>query len=1044
MSSCETFLKVLTKKPNIMKKLLMMSFLFFCITAYAQQKTVSGTVSGKDLQAPISGVTVKSSLQTVVTDQNGKFSLKAVVNESIVLSYIGMKPVSVLIGAQNDISVSMEYEAGNLNQVVVTGYSTQKKADLTGAVSVVKTEQIKDVPLGNPIKALQGRIAGVYITTDGSPGGGATVRIRGIGTLGNNNPLYVIDGIPTERGLNEINQADIESIQVLKDASSASIYGSRAANGVVIVTTKKGKLGTAKIDFNSSISTQSYHTKISVLNTEERGRAYWQAAVNDGPGNDPNINPIYKYNWNGNFSNPVLNNIILPEFIDAAKTMRPADTRWFDEVSQTSFIKSNDLTISNGNEKGSSLFSLSHYDNSGIIRGSSLKRTTARANAEYKMFNDRLIIGENLSGTYSVGTSVPTGSIVELSLLSQPIVPVHTIDGGWGGPATGMTDRHNPVRLIEDNIQNKSRFFRIFGNAYASVKIIPELTLRTSIGVDYNGSYARTLRKSYVSGFLVDPSNQVTASQNYSGNWVLQNTLDFKKTIGLHDLQVQVGSEQIKFTAQNFYGSRQGYAIENIDYAYLDAGSTNKDNGGSGSGNSLLSFFGKANYSFMNRYLASVTMRRDGSSKFGSENRFAYFPAFSLGWRLSEESFIKELLPALSNFKLRYGWGKNGNQSIANNAIYDLYSAIYGTDNTFNRDNGSAYDINGGNSGQLPSGFTKTQRGNSTLKWETTVQSNFGVDFGFFNEKLSGSVDYFIKNTTDILLTPPSLAVIGEGGDPTVNGASMNNKGLEFAVNYDGKIGEEFNFSLSANLSTYRNKITALPENSLTAFPGNGNDKVILGRSVGSYYGYVADGLFQNQAEVDAHATQNGKGIGRIRYKDVNGDGVVNGSDRDYIGISDPDFIYGFNVSANYKKFDFSFLIQGVQGVMVNNGSKIYTDFSSIWPGTNWGSRTLDAWTPQNPGSSIPALTLVNRNDESRFSTYFLEPGSYLRLRNAQIGYDLSGVANKIGIKKARFYIQGSNLLTIKSKKYSGPDPEAPGSTFPIPAIYTLGLNITL
>lgn len=1025
-----------------MKKLLMMSFLFFCIGAYAQQKTVSGTVTDKDLQIPIAGVTVKSSVQTVVTDKNGKFSLSAPVNESIVLSYIGMKSVSVLVGAQNDISVAMEYEAGNLNQVVVTGYSTQKKADLTGAVAVVKTEQIKDVPLGNPIKALQGRIPGVYITTDGSPGGGATVRIRGIGTLGNNNPLYVIDGIPTERGLNEINQADIESMQVLKDASSASIYGSRAANGVIIVTTKRGKLGTTKIDFNSSISTQSYVTKISVLNAEERGRAYWQAAVNDG--NNPNLNRTYQYNWNGNFSNPVLNNIIYPEFIDGAKTMRPADTKWFDEISQLSFIKSNDLTISSGTEKGSSLFSLSHYDNSGIIKGSSLKRTTVRSNSDYKMFNDRLTIGENLSGTYSVGSMVPTGSIVELSLLAQPIIPVHTVNGGWGGPTSGMTDRHNPVRLIEDNKQNKSRFFRVFGNAYASLKIIPELTLRSSIGIDYTGNYARTLRKSYVSGFLVDPSNQVTTSQSYSGNWILQNTLDFNKVIGDHNLQAQLGSEQIKFTGQSFYGSRQGYALENIDYAYLDAGASDKDNGGSGSGNSLLSFFGKANYSFKNRYLASFTIRRDGSSKFGSENRYAYFPAFSVGWRLSEEGFIKDLIPALSDLKLRYGWGKNGNQSIADNAIYDLYSANYGSDNTFNRDNGSAYDINGSNIGQLPSGFTKTGRGNSALKWETTVQSNYGIDFGFFNQKLSGSVDYFVKNTTDILLQPPSLAVIGEGGDPWVNGASMNNKGFEFMINYDGKIGEEFNFSLSANLATYRNKVTLLPENSLTAFPGNGNDKVILGRSVSSYFGYIADGLFQNQAEVDAHAAQTGKGIGRIRYRDVNGDGVIGDSDKEYIGISDPDFTYGLNVTANYKKFDISFMLQGVKGVVVNNQSKIYTDFSSIWPGTNWGSRTLDAWTPQNTGSVIPALTLVNSNDESRFSTYFLEPGSYLRLRNAQIGYDLSSLANKINIKRARLYLQGSNLLTIKSKKYSGPDPEAPGSTFPIPAIYTLGINITL
>jgi TonB-linked SusC/RagA family outer membrane protein len=1028
-----------------MKLILTIFSLLFCLAGFAQQKTVTGIVTDRDLQTPIAGVTIKAGTQAVSTDKDGKFSITAKVNETITFSFVGMKTTSILVTAsQGPVTMLMEYESGSLNEVVVTGYQTQKKADLTGAVSVVKVAEIKDVPLGNPMKALQGRIPGVYVTTDGSPGGGATVRIRGIGTLGNNNPLYVIDGIPTERGLNEINQADIESMQVLKDASSASIYGSRAANGVIIITTKKGKNGVAKIDVNSSVSTQQYRSKIKVLNTEERGRAYWQAAVNDGVGNNPNANQIYQYDWNNDFNNPVLNKVILPEFVDAAKTMRPADTKWFDEISQTSIISSSDLTISSGTDKSSSLFSLSYYDNAGIIKGSSLKRLTARVNTDYRMFNNRLTIGENLSVTHSVGTSVPAEDIVGLSLLAQPIIPVHTINGGWGGPAAGMTDRQNPVRLIEDNRQNKNQFYRLFGNAYASLKVIDDLTLKTSIGVDYSGNYARTLRKSYVSGFLTDPSNKVTTSQDYSGNWVWQNTLNYNKTFGAHAIQAQIGSEQIKFISQNFFGSRQGYALENIDYAYLDAGSTLKDNGGSGGGNSLLSFFGRVDYSYKSRYLIEGTLRRDGSSRFGSANRYGYFPAASAGWRLSEESFIKSNFPAISNLKLRYSWGTNGNQSIANNAIYDLYSAIYGTDPTFDRDRGSAYDINGGNSGQLPSGFTKTQRGNNTLKWETTIQQNIGIDFGFFNEKISGSVEYFIKNTSDILLTPPSLAVIGEGGDPTVNGASMSNKGFEGIINYDGKIGSDFNFSLSANIATYRNKITKLPDNSLTAFPGNGNDKIIIGRSVGSYYGYVADGLFQSQAEVDAHAAQNGKGVGRIRYKDLNGDNIINGSDRDYIGISDPDFTYGFNFTGNYKKLDVSFFIQGVQGVTVNNGSKIYTDFSSIWPGTNWGARTKDAWTPQNTSSTIPALTLVNRNDEGRFSTYYLEPGSYLRLRNVQIGYDLSSIANKISIKRARFFIQGSNLLTIKSGKYTGPDPEAPNSTFPIPAIYTVGLNVTL
>ncbi|MDQ0109536.1 TonB-linked SusC/RagA family outer membrane protein [Chitinophaga terrae (ex Kim and Jung 2007)] len=1025
-----------------MKLSLMLAMLLLGLFASAQQR-ITGTVIHKETNIPLVGVSVQSKNQTAITDSSGHYSISARAGENIVFSFVGMKTQILVAPASGNLNVTLESNLSDLNQVVVTGYQTQKKADLTGAVSVVDLKQVKDVPLGNPVKALQGRIPGVFITTDGSPASGATVRIRGIGTLGNNNPLYVIDGIPTERGLNEINPADIESMQVLKDASSATIYGSRAANGVIIITTKKGKKGATRIDFNSSLSTQSYQTKLSVLNTEERGRALWQAAINDGV--DPNTaSPIYQFQTGSQNGKPVLEKVILPQYIDAAKTMKPADTKWFDEISQVSLIKNNDLTVSSGTEKSNSLFSVGYYDNTGIVKGSSLKRLTARINTEYRMLNDKLTIGQNFMGTFSTGTLVPAEDIVNLALLSQPIVPVHTISGGWGGPAPGMTDRHNPVRLIEDNRQNKSRFYRVFGNAYANLQVLPVLTLRSSIGIDYAGTYQRTIRKSYTSGFLSDPSNQVNTSQDYSGNWVWQNTLDFTKNINKHSINVLAGSELIKYMSQNFFGSRQGYALETIDYAYLNAGSSNKDNGGSGAANSLFSFFGKVNYVYDTRYLLSAIVRRDGSSRFGSENRFATFPAVSAGWRLSEESFIKNSQSFISDLKLRYGWGITGNQSIADNAIYDLYSAIYGTDPTWDRDRGSAYDINGGNSGQLPAGFTKTQRGNKFLKWESTTQSNFGIDYGFFDQKLSGSIDYFIKKTSDILLTPPSLAVIGEGGDPTVNGASMVNKGFEGVVNYDGKIGDQVSFSLSFNIATYRNRITRLPENSLTAFPGNGNDKVIINRSVNSFYGYVADGIFQNKEEVDNSPAQNGKGIGRIRYKDMNGDGMINGDDRDYIGTADPDFTYGFNAAFSWKHFDLSFFFQGVKGVMVNNGTKIYTDFSSLWPGTNWGSRTLNAWTPDNPSSTIPALTLVNRNDEGRFSTYYLEPGSYLRLRNVQIGYDLSYLSNRIHIKRAKAYLQSSNLLTFKSKKFTGPDPEAPNSTYPIPVIWTFGLNLSL
>lgn len=1023
-----------------MKKLFyLLPMLLFGLFAIAQQRNITGTVISKQNRTPLPGVTVQSGNRNTITNGSGQFTLPAAVGEVLNFSYIGMKPMS-LKASEGSMSVEMEDNATDLNQVIVTGYQTQKKADLTGAVSVVNVSEIKDIPLGNPVKALQGRVPGVFITSNGDPNSNATVRIRGIGTLGNNDPLYVVDGIPTKRGLQELNQNDIESIQVLKDASAATIYGSRAANGVIIVTTKRAKKGYSRITADVSASLQDYSTKLKTLNTEGRGRAYWQAAVNDRT--DPNNNQIYQYDWNGDFNNPVLNKINLPEFIDAAKTMKPADTYWYDQIAQTSLLQTYNVSIANGNERGNSYFSVGMYNNKGIVKETQQRKITARFNTDYSFFKGRLKIGENLSATYIRDALVPATDILFAALVQQPVVPVHTVDGGWGGPAPGMTDRQNPVRLIEDNRQNKSNFLRLFGNVYADLEIIPNLHFKSSYGIDYNGTYQRTLRKSYTSGFLSDPSNFSQTSQDYNGNWVWQNTLTYNVALQKHRFDFLLGGEQIKYIAQNFYASRQGYALENIDYAYLNAGSSNKDNGGTGSGYTLLSYFGKANYSYDNKYLASVTLRRDGSSRFGKENRFGMFPAVSLGWRVSEENFIKQNLPFLSDLKLRYGWGRSGNQEIANNATYTLYSAIYGIDPTWDFDSGSAYDLGGAGSGQLPSGYTLIQQGNPALKWESTMESNAGIDFGLFDNHLSGSVDYFIKKTSDILISPAYLAVIGEGGTKFVNGASMQNKGLEVLLSYNGNIAPGLALTVTGNVATYRNKITRLPPEVLTSYPGNGQDKTILDHSINSTFGYVADGLFRSQKEVDDYATQIGKGVGRIRYKDLNSDGVIDDKDRDYIGKGDPDFTYGLNVILEYKHFDLTFFLQGIQGIQVYNTYKTYTDFSSIWPGTNWGARTLDAWTPQHPDASIPALTLVDRNNENRTSTYFLESGSYLKLRNLQLGYSFQHMLSK-RLQTARVYLQGSNLLTLKNKGFTATDPENPNNAYPIPVIGTIGLNLS-
>ncbi len=1023
--------------------------LFICMTALAQTKKVTGVVISKTSQAPLTGVTVTVNNKTVLTDSVGRFSIDALPGETIHLSHVGMAAINYkVIKNKQSVTFAMEDASIDLNQVVVTGYTSERKKDLTGAVTVVNVNDIKDIPEGNAMKALAGRVPGLTIYQDGSPNGAVTVMMRGVTTLNNNNPLYIIDGIPTQRGLQEINQNDIESIQVLRDASSASIYGSRAAAGVIIITTKTGKKGKLRIDVDASTSLQYFTHVPQALNTIQHGQAYWQAAVNDGQ--DPNLNGIYTYNWNNNYNNPVLNKVIVPQYVDAAHTMLSANTNWFRAISQTSALQSYNLTFSNGGEHGNTLFSLGLFDNNGIIKSSNDTKVTGRFNSDFNFFNGRLKVGENLSATYMRDVLLPItaysggSGIYLLSLISNPILPIHTTDGvGWGGPVAGMDDRQNPVRLIEENKQNHNYFGRVFGNAFADLAILPDLHFRTSVGVDLAGNYTRQLQVPYVSGFLSSNITSAYQSSDYEYTFSWHNTLTYDLGIRKSKLNFLLGEEQVKDANQNFNGSGQGLALADINYAYLSSATNTILVNGAGSGDALLSYFGKVNYVYDDKYLASVTLRDDGSSKFGSNHRYGLFPAYSLGWRISQEDFMKRTVPAITDLKLRYGWGQTGNQNIANNATQTLYQSIYGTDITWNFNQGTAYNIAGTGSGTMPSGFTPIQQGNPNLKWETTTQSNFGLDFGLFNNHIAGSVDYFDKTTKDILIEPPYLAVLGLGGGTWYNGASMRNKGIEAIVTYNGKITQDLTFSITGNIATYRNKVLYLPSDVLTGYAGNGTTATVLGRSINSLYGYVVQGIFQNQAEVAAAATQPGAGVGRLRFKDIFNNGVIDARDQAFLGSTDPDFTYGLNTSISYKQFDLSFFFQGVKGGLEYNSYKYLTDFTSLAPGSNWGIRTMDAWTPENTKSNIPALTLVDANNEGRYSTYFLEKESYLKLRNIQFAYNLKKVAGFHKFQRAKVYIQASNLLTFKNKSNTMADPENPSAAFPIPVITTCGVNLS-
>ncbi|WP_133272422.1 SusC/RagA family TonB-linked outer membrane protein [Hymenobacter radiodurans] len=626
------------------------------------------------------------------------------------------------------------------------------------------------------------------------------------------------------------------------------------------------------------------------------------------------------------------------------------------------------------------------------------------------------------------------------------IVPVRTVDGiGWGGPVEGMSDRDNPLRLLSDNQQNRSNTGRAFGNVFADAELLPGLHLRTSFGIDYSMYKFRQIYKTYKAGFLSEANNRVTDNQRFFGNWVWQNTLNYDMTLGgKHQLNFVAGTERISYYDESSYASRTNFASEDPTYAYLDAGAANKDNGGGGTAYKLASYFGKFNYSLADKYLASVTIRRDGSSRFGEDNRFGVFPAASVGWRLSEENFVKNTTPFFSDLKLRAGWGQTGNQDIANFASRGLYQSLLGTlDPNFEYDRGTAYDIFG-NDTNLPSGYRRVQQANPDLKWETTTQTNLGVDFGLLDNRLTGSVDYFIKKSEDILVNLPYLAVVGEGGDKFVNGASIENKGWEFLVGYQNELTNGLTYSITGNLSTYRNKLTFLPDEVINAYGGNGQDVTRLGHSINAVYGYVADGLYQNATEVSEGPTQVGAAPGRIRYKDLNGDGKVDNFDQTWITEGVPDFNYGLNLGAGYKGFDVQVFLQGVQGLEAYNNAKFRTDFASIASGENWGERLLDAWSPTNTGSSIPALTLQNSNNEGRASTYFIENASYLKLRNIQLGYSLPAtLVSKIKLQGVRVYVQSQNLFTVKSKEYTGPDPEVTNYQYPVPRIFTTGLNVS-
>lgn len=1011
---------------------------------------VSGTVKDEQgLEVIGASVMEEGATNGVITDINGQFKIKVKEGAKLKISYVGYN--TIVVKAQPHMTITMEVASNLIDELVVTGYTTQRKADLTGSVSIVSTKDLKTSPDADPMRALQGRVPGMTITTNGSPIGTGTVRIRGVGSINSSqDPLFVIDGVPTTTSLNSLNTNDIESMQVLKDAASASIYGSRAANGVIIITTKQGKKGgKMKVDFSTNL-TASFYTSQSLMklcNSAEYATAMAQAALNDG------IDPVtyaanYGLNLNSQTGTPItvwnpateqyVNYTVngrYDGFINSSKTMRYSDTDWLDEISRTGFSQNYDLSLSNATDKYSALFSLGYKKNEGILKYTSFENISARMNTSYNI-NKIVKVGENFTVTWSRQVdSAP----MENALKMAPIVPVYEIDGEtFGGPVGSMSDRQNPLREMYQNKDNHLDYWRLFGNAYVELKPIEGLVLRSSFGIDYYTSFIQSMNHTFHSDIVNNNIASVTLSNKNDLNWTWSNTATYNFTLAdKHNFSVLLGAELSKQNSIDWSGYSEGFGFEDPDYMWPNAATGTARVSGAMVGYRLASFFGKVDYNYDDLVLASFTIRRDGSSRFGKENRWGTFPAATLGFRASK--LIDKNW--LDDWKIRLSWGKTGNQAIDNNAQFGIYVVDYGLD----RITSTAYDLYLQGSGTFPSGYRATQLPNPNLKWEAATQYNIGTDFSLFHSQLYGSIDWYIKDVDDMLISPAFIGTKGEGGATWMNGPSLRNWGMEFMLGYRKTLSCGLGLDISANADFFRNRVTSLPASATGSYAHTSKQTLVQSKQpYGSIVGYVVDGLFQTQEEVDASGQANAR-VGGLKYADLNGDNVITADDQDWIYNPVPAFSYGINIGLTYKGFDLSMFWQGVCDKDVYNNQKFQTDFWAVTDaGSNKGSRLLDAWNTNNTDSNIPRLSTTNTADEGRASSYFVENGSYLKLRTLQLGYTVpSSILSKLKMTSARVYLSGQNLLTIKSSSLTCPDPENPDWNYPLSTSISFGLQLS-
>jgi TonB-linked SusC/RagA family outer membrane protein len=976
------------------------------------QITVSGTVADTRGE-PLVGVSivVKGTTTGTITDLNGKFALPGVTvrNPVLQISYIGFTTQEVTAKAGVPVKIVLSESSKSLEEVVVVGYGSQRKKDLTGSVAVVKADDLNSLPVPSISDAMQGRAAGVQVISSGTPGTDATFRIRGTGTINNSDPLIVIDGLPIQSGLNQINMNDVESMQILKDASATAIYGSRGANGVVIITTKKGKEGKGHLDFNYSFGLQEAAHMIKMLDASQFAQLHNEMMSNAGL----SLNPAY--------ANP---------------STLTESTDWLDAMFRTAQMQNYSLAYSGSTEKSKYYISGNYLDQDGIVINTGYSRITLQVNAESNLLSN-FKIGNNLTLNHDVKKS---GSYnIQNAMLALPTQPIYR-NGTYSGPvAQPMWDGDlvNPIGLAK-TVDNSTDGYNVMGSVFGELEIIKNLKLKSALGLQANFWDSRTWAPKYKWDTSVSSNSYLYEQYNKNLTWVWDNTLTYDKTIGLHRIGAMLGTSAQENRYNYMNGSIQNFASDITQQ--LSNGTQQPTIGGNTSSYSLFSQMGRINYAYADTYLATVTLRRDGSSRFGENNKYGLFPSLSLAWRISQENFFKDI-KFVNDLKIRGGYGVTGNQEIGN---YSFASSL----------NTIKYNFNN----TVVSAVVPTVMPNPNVQWERQRQGNIGFDASLFNQRVDITADAYIKST-DQMLVPMVVPVSTGYSDvyvPMINAGKMENKGIEVTVSSKNLTGQ-LKWNTTFNLSYNKNKVVSINDTvpmSSGSIGLNYNLALIqAGHPINEFYGFKTDGIFQNQQEVNNHALQvpgndpyNRTSPGDIRFKDLNNDGVINDQDRTYLGSPNPTFIFAMNNTFSYRNFDLSLFMQGVAGNKICNANRFWSEAMDV--AQNQTTETLKRWTGEGTSNTMPRAVYNDPNKNTRPSDRYIEDGSYLRIKNLTFGYTLpQSVLKNIRLSSFRCYVTIENLYTFT--KYKGISPEVgtngiDNNVYPVTRTYSIGVNLGL